>query len=158
MTLTKQMKKDIVKHILEVVFDLPADSELHKALSRNNLFSLHSMLQLDDFECDDLEYEDNNQKTVKIKKGTAGLLKSFKAYVAYHNAIGQQIEDSDWKKITQDEFDQFWVRNVSTSSLSTAAAPARAPTAPDLVREFWRGIKRDTTQFIALRDDAAWDN
>ena len=98
MTLTKQMKKDIVKHILEVVFDLPIDSEMHKALSKNNLFSLHSMLQLDDFDCDDLEYEDNNQKMVKIRKGTAGLLKSFKAYVAYCNVINQPIEDSDWKK------------------------------------------------------------
>ena len=105
MTLTKQMKKDIIKHILEVVFDLPIDSELHKVLSKNNLLSLHSMLQLDDFDCDDLEYEDNNQKTVKIRKGTAGLLKSFRAYVAYCNAINQPIEDNDRKNITQDELD-----------------------------------------------------
>ena len=48
MTLTKSMKKDIVKHILEGVFDLAADSELHRALSQNNLFTPESMLSFPD--------------------------------------------------------------------------------------------------------------
>ena len=39
MTLTKSQRKDIVKHILEKVFDLPNDSDLHKALSYNQLFT-----------------------------------------------------------------------------------------------------------------------
>ena len=33
-----------------------------------------------------------------------------------------------------------------------------APPPVDLVREFCHGIKRNTSQFIPLKDDAAWDN
>ena len=87
MTLTKQTNKAIVKHILEVVFDLPADSELHKALSQNNLFFLPSILAFDDSNYDNLQFEENNMKTT-IRKGTAGMIRSFKAFVAYQNAIG----------------------------------------------------------------------
>ncbi len=35
---------------------------------------------------------------------------------------------------------------------------SKTPTSFDLVREFKRGIKWDITQFIALKDDAMWDN
>ena len=42
----------------------------------------------------------------------------------------------------------------STPTSSTTPPP---PT-PDPVREFKRGIKRDITQFTALKDDAMWDN
>ena len=54
--LTKSMKKDIVKHILEVVFDLAPDSELHKALSQNNLFTPESMLSFPDDDYNTLDY------------------------------------------------------------------------------------------------------
>ena len=107
MTLTKSMKKDIVKHILEGVFDLAADSELHRALSQNNLFTPESMLSFPDDDYNVLDYEDTNKKVCTLKKGTVGLVKSFKAYVAYRNAIGQPIEDADWMQLTQDEFDKF---------------------------------------------------
>ncbi len=126
MTLTKQKNKDIIKHILENVFDLQADSELHKALSQNSLFNVASFLAFDDKDYDTLEYEKNNQRTT-IKKGIAGLAKSFKAYVAYRNAIGQPFEDDNWLQITQTEFDNFKIRNVSSSSIPLAL-PQGPPT------------------------------
>ena len=107
MTLTKSQRKDIVKYILEKVFDLPNDSDLHKALSYNQLFTPEGMLSCSDSDYETLTFEDNNKQPCTLKKGTIGLVKSFKAFVAYHNSIGQPIQNGDWMKITQDEFDKF---------------------------------------------------
>ena len=89
------MNKDIVKHILEIVLGVPVDSNLHKALSQNNLFSLGDMLFFPDEDYDDLEFVDGNNAKCKLKKGDAGEFKAFKAYVAYCNSIGQPIDDND---------------------------------------------------------------
>ena len=119
MTLTKQTNKAIVKHILEVVFDLPADSELHKALSQNNLFSLPSILAFDDADYDSLQLEENNKK-ITIRKGSASLIKSFKAFVAYQNAIGQLFQNGDWLNITQDDFDNFKISHINIADIPIA--------------------------------------
>ena len=157
MTLTKQTNKAIVKHILEVVFDLPADSELHKVLSQNNLFSLPSILAYDDANFDNLQFEENNKKTT-IRKGTAGMIRSFKAFVAYQNAIGQPFQNGDWLNITQDNFDNFRILHINIAGVPIAPVSTRPAAQPDIICDFKCGIKRDTSQFIALKDDSAWDN
>ena len=83
MMLNKNNKKEIVKHILETVFDLPSNSDLHKALLQNGLFSIEDVLCFPDQEYHHLEFEDKEMKKVTLKRGTINIVKAFKVFVAF---------------------------------------------------------------------------
>src|SRR5687768_10090171 len=71
--------------------------------------------------------------------------------------MGQPIDDTGWMPITRQDFDGF--RVSGNNSMATMTQPVRPPPPQlDPVKEFRRGIKRDATQYISLKDDAAWDN
>lgn len=158
MGLTRQQKRDAIKHILEQVFDQDPDSHLHNALEINGITSPFDLISMNEVEYELLEYEENGSR-VPILKGNAGLLKSFKRFVHYRDSIGQAIEDQDWTSLSCDEFDKFRVSTILNRPIP-APVPTSTPIAPpsSLVRDFKRGIKRDIAHFIALKDDAAWDN
>ena len=158
MGLTRQQKMVALNHILEKVFDLDSNSAIHKALEGNMIRSPFDLISLAEVEYEMLEYEEDNGR-LTLAKGHVGLLKSFKRFVHYRDHIGQAIEDTDWTSLTCDEFDQFRISPKLHQVLPTALPQTgQETTAPSLVREFWRGIKRDITHFIPLKDDGAWDN
>ena len=105
MVLTKLQRKEVIKHVLEENFLQEPDSELHKTLIYNKITSPIDLITQTDDWIDKLQfYEDpKDKKTLsQIPKGDAGLLKSFKAFIMWHAATGNPIEDGDWKQITLD--------------------------------------------------------
>src|SRR6478672_1905275 len=165
MTSTRSSKASVMEHILENVFAQQSDSPLSRALKENGYTFPEDFLMESDATIDTLEYLDDAGKKQTIVKGTAGLLKTFKQFVAHqHNQGIDYIDDDDWKAITRTEFNTFRVTHANQST-PIVVTPAQVPSVSarpqltvDLVREFKRGIKRDVTQFIQLKDDAAWDN
>ena len=141
MVLTKAQKKDAVTYLLETVFQLEPDSNIHKAFEHNSLLSPHDLCGLDISIIENLEYPtDTAGNTAVLPKGNIGLLKCFKAYVTYHSLSGSPITDSDWTTLDPDEFDAFRISPISPPPVT--ATPSR-PALPhvDPVREFRRGIK-----------------
>lgn len=77
--------------------------------------------------------------------------------MAYRSVIGQPINDTGWMFITRQGFDDF--RISGNNSTAAMVQPVRPPPPQlDPVKEFCHGIIRDATQYIPLKDDAAWDN
>ncbi|HEY9709440.1 MAG TPA: hypothetical protein V6D48_14650 [Oculatellaceae cyanobacterium] len=149
-----------MKHILETIFDQDADSALHKALMHNGISSPHDLCMEDEGTFDSYQYPTGvGNDTDPLPKGNIGLLKAFKAYVAHQTNLGRPITDDLWLNITRQEFDDFRISpNFTTCSLTPQLPPRLSAQQLDPVREFRRGIKRDITQYITFKDDAAWDN
>ena len=158
MVLSRAQCAAIMTHILENVFDEDPDSDLHKSMKHNGIKSPIDLCSEDEDQLDNYEYPTATAGVnAKLTRGNIGLLKSFKRFVAYKTATGQPIDDDGWLLITKQEFDEFriGVNNPPPPIIASARPPLPQP---DPVREFRRGIKRDATQFISFKDDAAWDN
>lgn len=105
MVLTKAEKKQILSHILEQVLEEEADSNLHKVLAQNNAKTVLDITNMADNTIDLLKYWDDKKNAIDIAKFDAGLLKSFKAFVAHRINSNNPIEDDDWLHLTVQEFD-----------------------------------------------------
>jgi hypothetical protein len=160
MVLTKAQKSQILEHVLDVIFDEEPDSDMRKVISYNKFRSTHDIITMDDEDFPLLQFQDDKGNLHGIHKSDAGLLKMFKAFVAYRNITNNPIDDSDWLSLTQGEFDHFWVSSVGVPvvppSVPTPCAPVQHTM--DLVQDFRHGIKHDATQFTPFKDDAVWDN
>src|SRR5687767_10007925 len=149
-----------LEHVLQIVLKQPAGSPLHQALDHNGYGEPADFMTETDKDIDELKYP-KDKKLVVIAKGHAGMLKSFKNYVAYLAQQGTPV--IDFTCVTKEDFDLFRT-SKSFAPLPTVAVTAnqpqtvRPPFVIDLVKEFKRGIKRDALQFSLLKDDAAWDN
>ena len=107
-TITTWTKKQlIIDHILQVVFDLPPDSDLEKILIHNGYHQPTDFVIEKDETLDGLAYPNDAKAMVKIMKGDAGLLKSFKHYAAFQAQQGTPFDTDEWVTITAEQFDQF---------------------------------------------------
>ena len=105
-----------MEHILEVVFNQPPDSPLHRALKRNGYVVPEDFLMESDDNIDELDYIDDNGKKETIIRGHAGLLKMFKQFVAHqHNQGIDYLLPDDWKTITNLQFNNFRSTNANRS-------------------------------------------
>ena len=90
------------------------------------------------------------------------MLKSFKRLVAHLVLQGAIIDDNFWINITKRDYNTFRISTANNVS-PVVVAPVTLtngcpPPTIDLVKEFKQGIKHDTAQFLALKDNNAWDN
>src|SRR5687768_4594909 len=160
--MTTQSKAQLIMdHLLGVVFDSKPDTPVAKALEYNGYVAPEDFLMERDETLDALTYEDDKEKFVEISKQGAGLLKTFKQFVAHHNTQGPPFEEDDWIKITWADFDKY--RSSFAGNTLPIVVPSEKqsfncrPPPIGLIRNFKRGNKRDASQFPTLKDDAAWD-
>ena len=91
-----------LQHILEVVFGLKPDSNLHRALDANAYMSPLDILMESDDIINELKYPDDKKKSVPLEKGFCAMLRIFKQFVAYHCSQGVIITtDDEWKAFTK---------------------------------------------------------
>src|SRR5688500_1393150 len=159
--MTTQSKAQLIMdHLLGVVFDSKPDTPIAKALEYNGYVAPEDFLMEKDDTLEALTYEDD-KGFVEISKQVAGLLKTFKQFVAHHNTQGPPFKEDDWIKITRVEFHRFRSTYVGITIpvvIPSAQQSSNRPLPPiDLVGDFKCGIKRDASQFPILKDDAAWD-
>ena len=104
---TQTQAKLIMDHILQTVFQLPADSPLEKAPKHNGYVAPEDFLMETDEILDDLDYPNDAGAMVKIIKGNAGMLKTFKQYAAHQAQQGTPIVDNERLDITRKAFNIF---------------------------------------------------
>ena len=73
-----------LQHILEDVFGLKPDSNLHCVLDANAYMSPLDILMETDDNINELKYPDDKRKNVPLEKGFCAMLQIFKQFVAYH--------------------------------------------------------------------------
>ena len=101
MVLTKAHKKQMLAHVLDVIFDEDADSDMRKVIEYNKFRSTHDIITMNDEDFASLLFQDDQNKMVDISKSDAGLLRMFKAFVAYRNITNNPIQDNDWLNLTK---------------------------------------------------------
>jgi len=85
-----------------------------------------------------------------------------KIFADYCQDIGSPIED--WTAVTKTNFDDFRTSHAGMSlskksdafSTSTTAPTPPPPKQKDLLAEFKKGIKRDASLFVVLKDLKQW--
>src|SRR6476620_9087404 len=117
--------QQIMDHIVGIVFDSKDDTPVAKALAYNGYVAPEDFLMEKDDTLDGLTYLDDQGKFIQINKQGAGLLKTFKQFVDFHNTQGQPFEDGDWLTITRAEFNKF----------RSTYAGISAPIAPPVVQQ-----------------------
>ena len=157
MTLSRAQKRAAMAYILETLFDQDKDSPLHKSFKENGITSPQDLVSIEYDVMDLFEYTDPDGALKPLPRGNIGLMKAFKAFVHHRVTNQSPITDSDWLKITVDEFNMFRISTPLLTSSPSVATPPRA-LSHDPVRDFRRGIKRDISSFIPLKTDNAWDN
>ena len=108
-----------------------------------------------------LTYLDKSGDEKPVRTNEYSLVLAFRSFTFFRQAKGNPIMDGDWLSITMEEYDQFRISpDYHTKSFMKGLAipTTSAPAKHDPVHEFRRGIKRDITYFVSLKDDAAWDN
>ena len=142
-------KQLIMDHILQVIFGLAPDSPVERVLNHNGYVSPEDLLMETDDMQDYLKYPNDAKALVKIPKGNAGMLKSFKQYVASQSQKGTPIDSGDWMNITRKEFNNFRISNannvvpiVATSALAQPP-PVHQPFPIDIVKDFKCRIKHN---------------
>src|SRR5512133_2585398 len=169
MVLTKAQKREIIKHILEHVFEQEPDSKLHIVFKEHDIQSPHDIIALSEEDIEILGYTNEDDQYICLPKGNVGLVKAFGAYFLFCQSNGNPIEDSQgWMSIPAEAFDQFCISpdfiawttgpdpyRQSRGTIGTTTSPIVSGF--ESLREFRRGIKRDPTLFISLKDDGAWD-
>ena len=160
MVMTRAQQAEALTHILHTVFDQPEDSPLERALAHNNIISPLDLISIGDFEYPSLDYRDDNNIPGTISRGNAGLLRTFKAFVAHDTKEEDSVPDGYWMQITREQFDQFCVAllNPTVPPPANTTRTTTTTTASDLTRKFRCGIRRDPNLFIPFRNDNAWDN
>ena len=129
-------------HILEVVFKLPPDSLLHRAL-KGIMYSASEdfiIIEADDV-TDTHAFKGDDRKVVKIPPAGTSLSKTFKQFVAHQQLQGILYGSNDWSSITQDWLNAFPISNAyNPTSIATSSAPPPAtlskPVSTSLVHDF----------------------
>ena len=148
-----------MQHILEIVFALQPGSPLYHALGYCVYATFEDFILEPDEVLSDLTYIGTNGDIINIPKSIAGLLRTFKQFLAH---VYQEATIIDWKSNTKADFNAFRAGNATfaTPNLPISSQTSTIWHLPiyDLVKEFKCDIKHDITQFPTLNDDAQWDN
>ena len=164
MPLTREQGQTALDHVVGTVLDSPATSPLAKALAHRGIKDIRDLILLDRADIDALEYEDDGTIHL-VPLGYQVRLRAFMFFIEHRTLSGNPINLA-WTAITQDEFDEYRVspefadvRDGATrpSATSPPTGTTSVPSTRDLVTEFCKGIKRDTSQFSSLKDEKQWD-
>ena len=143
--------------------------EICKTLRLNGINDILGIFGLSKGEIEGLEYKEDRQ-TFKLNRGQLSMICVLSAYNTNHIRAGVPLKILGWLNITQEMFDDFHIiynpadyfvptsGSSATSSTTGISSSGTGKTiATDLVQELKRGIKRDPSLFMELKDFKQWD-
>jgi len=137
------------------------DGPLAKALAHANIEDIVDLLALSPPERDALVFPlaDGTEKPLSL--GHKSMLRALKIFTNFCQADGNPIED--WTVVTKKDFDNFRTSQTGLATTEKMDAlslptPAPHPKQKDLLSEFKKGIKRDASLFVVLKDLKQWDS
>ncbi len=157
-------------HVLTNVLKQPSDSPLAQALDKAGISEINNLLTLDHQSRNVLTYEQDDSTVKPLPISYKNLIRVLKIFAYYCQDSSMPIKD--WTAVTKRDFDEFMTSHAglalskksSTFSISThtpVIAPTPSTPAPkqkDLLSEFKKGIKRDASLFVVLKDLKQWDS
>ena len=156
---TRQDKLRVFTHILEVILADGKDGPISNALTNAYIRSIPDLMALEEADINTLSYETTDSSgqpsQIPLEVGRRGMIRAFKAYVRHLDS------DTDFEKIQVADFDTYRIRTYDPDSpIVPFASKSNTSnvTHQRLIDDFRKGIKRDKSQYPALREDKQWDN
>jgi hypothetical protein len=126
MVLTRAEGEEALTHVLENVFELEDNTPLFRALSKDKLLDIHSVVNLPFEDIDKLTYIDDQGGERTLERFYTIILHVLKSYFIHRKAQGNPIGDK-WTDITHEDITGFRVGPdyplASTSPPPTVLAP-----------------------------------
>jgi len=151
MTITRQQQ---FKSLLVDQLGQKDDGSIMTSLGAQDIKTLPDLMTLSDEDIKSLVVNDSNGNPVPLLKGDKGWLRSLKSFIS-HN----QVAASELDKVTSDEFDEYRISTYNPDGPIVAAStyiPLRSSSG-NKADHFKKSIKRDKSQYTALREDKQWD-
>ena len=152
-----------LQYVLRTILLFPDNGEVEKALVDTGYTTQPDVLAASNDDLEDLSIATPDDTTRKLQKPEKGKLQAFQSYVIWRGINGKPILEDEWQTLDGAEYDHY---RISPDFISlcmglkpsiTPSGTSAHPSGPNLVNEFRRGIKRDMTLFLTLKDDKAWD-
>ena len=152
MVLTRNEAKSTFTHILDNVLGRGDGAPLKTSLVDEGIDDIFSFMSLDENTIDGLKYEDQDDDNIikPIRLSDKMLLKCFLHFVTNKDLEGNTINDHDWIKITQEEFDEFRISPtyIATRTPTALSLPATRKTGPN--------ASTNSTSFFSCRYFPSW--
>jgi hypothetical protein len=168
MPLTRTQGEAALKHVVGNVLYQLLDGDLMNALVGAGANSVTEMAGLRESDIEGLTVTADDGTTSALKRSKCAMVVCFCAFVRYRATQSSPIGD-DWLGITPTEYNAFRVnpywdgtiygnatRIYGNTDLPTA--PSTCASAHDRVDDSERGIKRDASRFLILKDEKQSDN
>ncbi len=153
----------MLDHVVTVVLKQPKDGQLAKALDQGGIQEIMDVLTLSQPARDVLAYQEDDDSVKALSIGHKGMLRVLKIFANFCQTSSASIDD--WTAVTKKNFDDFRCSEVcmiatkksdALSSLASAFAPVAKQ--KDVLSDFKKGIKRDASLFMVLKDPKEWDS
>ena len=139
MPLTQTKVTEVFDHLLNVVFRVPKDGPLYKALMKSGDMDIRDILWLDQTDIDSLTYDrSDTEKNIPLSRWDKVLINIFKQYILHCSSKGLPI-GNDWLSITPEDFGKYRIG----SDYPTAFAPQPTHHRSSKVEESKHEIKQD---------------
>jgi hypothetical protein len=107
---------DILDYVCTVVLDHGPDSSLARTLERNKIFSIATVVQMEEEHFRDLN---------DVALGEKILLKSIGKYHRHRNQICMPLGSDGWMTVTKEEFDNFCLGNHTLQPAKVGGVPVQ---------------------------------
>ena len=149
----------VYNHYIHIFANLDSDDPICKSLELYGVRSLPDLLDLDRDEMRALEYINASNNRTPLHRGGQGRVRVMQAYFRYLRE--EEIEDI--MSLTHEDFNDYRMDIYDANALPTVSPTrTREPLVPPVARqpaeEFKRGIKRDKTHYISLKENKQWDD
>jgi hypothetical protein len=116
------------------------------------------MVTMRDVDYETMDYKDDTN-ILPLPRGFSGLLCAFKAFISHQRDSGISITDAVLTTLAATDFNNFRIGpQYFTPTNPPTTATSSGSSTSDPLRDFRRGIRRDISYFIPLKEDGAWDN
>lgn len=174
--LSQSLLSPELQYIVKNVLGLPSDNQLCDALEHHGFFDVPDIMQLsaENISKDELSFsrrspDSNRLVRTSLSLGIKMKLVTFLAYVRWLDSTDQSYT---WTSLRRADFDHFraheYIKYSSPTTIPPSAprppngspriAAVASSTPADVVREFRKTVKRDSSIYPVLHDDKGWDS
>jgi len=126
MPLTKSKAIEAFVHVLDNVFEAPADGPLSKALEHAGYSNIWDLVTLQDEDIKALTFDQSDkEKDVLLGRAHQSMLRIFCHYCDHQTCTGNPIGD-DWTAVTADDFNDYRT-GPDYSAIQCTGAPLPPP-------------------------------
>ena len=170
--MTREQARGAYDHVVGSVLDQDPDAPLRLALEKEGVSNITHLLIMPEATIDAMTYDDPGDGThaatadMPLQKVHKWTLKAFQSYAWYRSDVegADNANLDEWRAIDHGEFQNFQL-NIFPSLGHTntpvhgaiAGRPGAARSPPSPLAEWKKGVKRDMTLYIELKQDKEWD-